>query len=281
MTNDSLKCLLTGFATLIVLGGAADSPAYAQYRPVSARRSATTGQPSENYHVELSANVWGPGPGFVFSSDGVDTPGTPIDAKTNLGIEKKAVYDFRLVIKVAAKHKFRFGYHSMAYTSTRFDGPSTFNGREYPAGAQIDSRLEWTTYRLGYEYDLVSTASGFFGVVLQAKVTRGQLQLSGADVGTELATAKAPIPAIGAIARVYLSPKLSVTAEYEYFQLPSDLVEGTDARYSEIDVYSTYNVSKNIAAQLGYRKATIGVTVTDVHANAKLGGLYAGAVVRF
>ncbi|MCX6539056.1 MAG: YfaZ family outer membrane protein [Acidobacteria bacterium] len=280
MTKCSLKVLLPCLVVILV-AAVTVSPAYAQYRPMPAPGSASASQKGESYHVEISANLWSPDPVFVVSSDSLGVAGTTINAQGDLGIVKKQIYDIRIVLKPATRHKFRFAYLPLAYTSTAaIDATIYFNGRQYPVNAQIASDLQWKTYRFGYEYDFVSTKSGFFGVVLEAKVTQAQIQLNSV-VGNEFAKAQAPIPAIGAIGRVYLAPGFSITGEYTYFKLPSSLVKDTIAHYTEYDFYTTFNVTNNLGAQAGYRKINIGVTVTNVHGSAMLSGPYFGGVVRF
>jgi len=274
--NYLLPCLV-----VVLVAGARVSPAFAQYRPMPAPGSASASQKGESYHVEISVNFWNPDPSFFVSSDGLGVLGTTIDAQGDLGIQTKRVYDLRVVLRPSTRHKFRFAYLPLTYTSTAtLNAKVYFNGREYPTSARIESDLQWKTYRLGYEYDFVSTAAGFFGVVLEAKITQAQIQLKSV-VGNELAKAQVPIPAIGAIARVYLTPGFSVTAEYTYFKLPASLIKDTDAHYTEYDIYTTFNVTNNLGAQAGDRKSDVGVSVTAVHGSATLSGLYFGGVVRF
>jgi hypothetical protein len=286
MTKCSPKCLLPCLVIAILLAGSTTAPAYAQYRPMPAPGAASAGQKGENYHVEISGHAWNPVPSFVVSSDGLGISGTQIDAQADLGIEQKRVYDIRVVLKPAAKHKFRFSYQLMEYTSTAtLNATVYFKGREYPVSALVGSDLQWKTYRMGYEYDFVSNNAGFFGVILEAKATTAQIQIDSA-VGNEFAKAQAPIPAIGAIARVYLAPGFSVTGEYSIFKLPSSILKDVDAHYTEFDVYATYNLTNNIGAQVGYRNIDVGVTVDNVkdstvHGAAKLNGLYFGGVLRF
>ncbi|MEI6669308.1 MAG: hypothetical protein WCP29_14235 [Acidobacteriota bacterium] len=280
MTKCSLNALLPCLA-IAAIGALAGSPAYAQYRPQPALGAASAAQKGENYHVEIGVNLWNPDPNIGVSSDGLGVAGTLIDAQGTLGVQKKQVYDIRVVLKPAARHKFRFSYLPMSYTSTAtLNATVTFNGRSYPINAQVASDLQWNTYRLGYEYDFVSNKAGFFGIVLEAKVTQAQIQLN-SIVGNEFSKAQAPIPAIGAIARVYLAPGISITGEYTYFKLPTSVVKDITGHYTEYDVYSTINVTNNLGAQAGIRKIDVGVSVTNVTGSAAFSGPYFGGVVRF
>jgi hypothetical protein len=282
LLNRMLPCLVI----LIVVAGIAASPANAQYRPLPAPGYGSASQKGENYHVEISANLWNPAPSFVVSSDGLGISGTTIDAQGDLGIQQKRIYDLRVVLRPATHHKFRFAYLPLTYTSTAtLNATVYFNGRQYTAGLPVESDLQWKTYRLGYEYDFVSNHSGFFGILLEAKITQAQIQLD-STIGNELAEAKVPIPAIGVIGRVYLARGLSVTGEYSYFKLPSSLIKDTTAHYTEYDICATYNVTDNFGAQAGYRKIDVAVTVDNVKNSAvqgaaMLNGLYFGGVVRF
>lgn len=278
------KCSLNVLRPCLVMGllaAVTAAPVSAQYRPLPAPGSASTSQKGENYHVEISANYWSPDPLFVVSSDGLNIAGTAISAEGDLGIQKKGNYDIRVVLRPAVRHKFRFEYLPLTYTSTAtLNATVYFNGRQYPISAQVGSDLQWKTYRLGYEYDFVSNKTGFFGVVLEAKITQAQIQLTSV-VGNEFAKAEATIPAIGAIARVYLATGFSVTGEYTYFKLPASLIKDAAGHYTEFDIYTTFNLTNNLGAQAGYRKVNIGVTVSNVFGSAKLNGPYVGGVVRF
>lgn len=281
MTKCSLTRVRPILAILALVAGVGAAPAYAQYRPLPAPGSASAGPKGENFHLEISANLWNPDPSFVASSDGSGIQGTLIDAQGTLGIQKKRIYDFRLVLKPGRRHKFRFAYLPMTYTSTAtLNATVYFKGQRYPVTTPVDSDLQWKTLRAGYEYDFISNNSGFFGIVLEAKLTQTQLQLN-STIGNELAKAQAPIPAIGGIARVYVASGVSITAEYSYFKLPSSLIKDTTAHYTEYDIYATYNLTNNLGVQGGYRKIDIGVAVTNVTGAAKLSGMHFGGVVRF
>lgn len=281
MTTCLLKRPLTCLVITILVAGATVSPAYAQYRPLPAPGSGAASQKGEKYHFEVSFNLWNPVPSFVVASDGLGIGGTTIDAQADLGIQQRQINDFRIVFKPAARHKFRFSYLPMDYISTvTLNATIYFNGRQYPVSAEVGSDLKWKTYRIGYEYDFVSNKAGFFGMILEAKETTAEIQLTSV-VGNELAKAQAPIPAIGFIGRVYPATGFSVTGEYTIFKLPGNVFKDIDAHYTEFDIYATYNFTNNFGAQAGYRRIDVWVTVTNVHGSALLSGPYFGGVARF
>jgi len=281
MTRRSRVCLSCSLLTAAFIAGAA-LPAKAQYRPLPTSGYGTGGGPKgEPYHVEAAFNLWNPTPDFVISSESLGIPGTSISVQADLDIQQEKKFEFRLVLRPAKKHKFRFHYLPLAYeATTTLKADIIFNGIKYALSTQVTSNLEWKTYRIGYEYDIISRAQGFFGIILEAKYTDANFQLK-SPFGIEFARARAPIPALGAIGRVYIARLASITAEFTGFKLPNSIDENYQAHYYDWDVYGTVNVTNNVGAQVGYRSLSLGYVAEQDKGDATLAGLYFGGVVRF
>ncbi len=93
--------------------------------------------------------------------------------------------------------------------------------------------------------------------------------------------ARAPIPALGAIGRVYVAPNISITGEFSGFRLPESIDEDYRAKYYDFDIYGTVNFTDNVGAQAGYRSFDVFYRVEEDEGTLKLKGLYLGGVVRF
>jgi hypothetical protein len=275
------RVLTSVFLAGIVVAGLT-VPAEAQYRPLPSSGYGTATNPKgEPYHVEAAFNLWNPTPDFVISSESLGIPGTDINVRADLGIQQEKKFEVRLVLRPAKKHKFRFHYLPLAYeATTTLTADIIFNGIKYPVSTQVTSNLEWKTYRIGYEYDFISRAQGFFGIILEAKYTDANVQLK-SPFGIEFARARAPIPALGAIGRVYIKKVASITAEFTGFKLPSSIDENYQAHYYDWDVYGTVNVTNNFGAQVGYRSLSLGYVAKTDRGDATLAGLYFGGVARF
>src|SRR6185369_14083873 len=122
---------------------------------------------------------------------------------------------------------------------------------------------------------------GFAGFVIEAKYTDVQILLDASPVATEFARARAPIPAIGGIGRMYIVPNISITGEFTGFKLPKDLVKDTSAHYIDFDLYGTVNFTNNVGAQFGYRTLDVGFVVDEDTGVFKLKGIYFGVVARY
>lgn len=262
----------------LAFGLAAAAPARAQYGAKSASDRAT----GETYHVEIGGYLWNPTPDIVIASESLPgVIGTRIDFVNDLGIEKTRFRQLKLVLRPAKKHKFRLEYTPISYDAIgSINRDVIFNGIRYPISLPVQTNLEWKAYRFAYEWDMIYRDRGFFGLILEAKYTEVQATLQNI-LDTEFVEARAPIPAIGAIGRVYVAPNISVTAEFSGIKLPESINEDYRAKYFDFDLYGTVNFNDHVGAQAGYRSFDVLYKVEGDEGELKLKGLYFGGVVRF
>jgi len=253
-------------------------------RPVSAQyaiRGLSDRATGETYHVEISGNLWGPTPNVLISSESLGIIGNQIDFVTDLGIEKSTFRQLKVALRPATKHKFRFEYTPINYTAEA--NPTrriVFNGVEFPITIPVQTDVNWNAYRFGYEYDFIYRDRGFAGLLLELKYTDIEASLQNI-IGTEFVHARAPIPAIGGIGRVYVVPNISITGEFTAFKLPESIDEDYRARYYDFDIYGTVNFNDHVGAQAGYRSLTVFYSLEDDEGDLKLKGMYFGGTLRF
>ncbi|MFB3852190.1 MAG: hypothetical protein ACE148_00020 [Vicinamibacterales bacterium] len=256
---------------------AAAAPARAQYRGYTGTSSAT----AENYRVEATVGFWNPTPEIFVTSESLGIPGDRIDGVTDLGFVKKRFPDFRLVLRPALKHKFRFSYVPINYRAeATLSRDIVFNGLKYRVGLPVNSELDWKAYRLGYEYDFLYRSRWFVGFILDVKYTDARVDLN-SPVDHEWARAQMPIPALGGIARVFVVPSFSITGEVTGFKLPESIDEDYGGRYIDFDVYGTFNANRNFGVQAGFRSIDVDYRVELDNGAFNLKGLYLAAVARF
>ena len=75
---------------------------------VSSLRRPPTTAVGEDYHIEAAYSWWDAEPSLIVNSESLGILGTDIDLITDLGIEKKRLGMFDLVLRPAKKHRFRF-----------------------------------------------------------------------------------------------------------------------------------------------------------------------------
>jgi hypothetical protein len=268
----------------LVATAAAPPEAAAQYRPMSTSGSGGTGAvKGENYHVEFAANLWSPGPDFVFRSEGLGIPGTEIDLDADLGLSQKQMYELRLVLRPSRRTKFRFHYMPMKYTGdTVLSKDIIFNGILFPIRIPVQTDFTWKAYRGTFEYDVLYHERGYLGFLLEAKYADTVLKLN-SPISNEFVEARAPIPAIGAAGRFYVLPFLSITGEFTYFRLPDSVAQKEDVSLNtfDYDIYGTVNIGNNFGIQAGYRSMDMAFSIDLDSGSVKLKAPYFGGVIRF
>jgi hypothetical protein len=258
-------------------------PAHAQYGVRSSGDRAT----GENYRVEIGGYLWNPNPDIAIRSEALTQArlGSTIDFVEDLGIERSTFKQLKVVLRPGRKHKFRF-----EFTPINYDQPNgtlrrtiVFNGQEFNLALPVATTLKWNAYRFAYEWDMIYRDRGFFGILLEAKYTVVEATLAQNALGLEeFARAKAPIPSIGAIGRVYVAPNISITGELSGFKLPESINEDYKAHYIDFDLYGTVNFNDHAGAQVGYRSFDVFYFIEDEdEGKLTLKGLYFGGVLRF
>ena len=255
------------------------APARAQFQPRKLNDLAT----GETYHIEAAAGFWFPTADLSVSSQSLGIIGSTIDFKKDLGLQDQRFPELHLELRPARSHKFRFQYIPIKYDqSSTLARDIVFNGQRYRLGLPVNSTLDWKAYRVGYEYDFVTVNRGYAGFILDFKYTDVAVNLASPLV-TEFASARAPIPAIGGVGRVYVVPNISITAEVT--GLPEGIVKklskNDTGHYIDVDAYGTLNVTNYVGVQAGYRSFDVGYVVKTDSGSFVLSGLFVGVVARY
>lgn len=246
----------------------------------------------ENFHVELGLMFWKPSPGILIQTGALATLGEPsVDFVREFGIEDKRFTEFRGVIKTGRKHRLRVSRVSMDYNeSTTLQRTIVFGGQTFPVSLPATADLSWQLWRFGYEHDFVAGDRGVIGIITEIKYNKVSALMSAAGFGEELTEVTAPIPTLGAIARVYPHKHFSVTAEFTGFKMLGFIGnwirdglsdDEFEAKMYDFDVYGTLNFGRFAAVQGGYRSVTADYLVDDDAGDLKMKGLYFGGLVRF
>ena len=258
--------------TLLALAAPADAQVFTQ---------ATDLPIGEAYHVEVLGGMWNPTPNLTIASEEFGIAGTDIDFTSDLGIATKRLGELRVRLRPGRKHRFRIDYVPIRYAAqAAVERRLVFRGIAYDIGVTVNSTVTWNTWRLGYEYDIVHRPRGYFGIIVEAKYTEVEASLD-SSLGREFARARGPIPAIGAVIKIYPIRVLGVTAEVTGIRLPEGVDEDYGGQYLDYDIYGTLNFTENIGAQVGYRSIDMSGVFESESVDMKLTGVYVGALLRF
>jgi hypothetical protein len=275
-------CRVYVVLSLLTLGVvAAPVTAAAQYRPAMSMEGDAVG---EDYHIEAAYAWWNAEPSLIINSESLEIVGTDIDLVGDLGIQKKRLGMFDVVLRPARKHKFKFQRTPIRYETDGFpvQREFVFNGQRYRVGLPVTTSVDFTTYRFGYEYDFLYLRRGFLGALMDLKYTNVDVSLASPLI-SEFVTATAPIPTVGVVGRAYPIPNLAINGELTFFRTPSSLQEQLDgnASYTDFDINGTFNFTKNFGAKMGYRRTTVFYDIELDRGDLKFTGLYFGGVVRY
>ncbi len=258
-------------------------PASAQYKPRPLNDPAT----GESYHVEGSVGFWFPSSDLTVASSGSGflsgIGGSSISAQNDLGMpSSQRLPEFELILRPAQRHKLRAQYIPISLEGkTTLNRTIVFNGQAYQVGIPITSTLDWKAARFNYEFDFISNNRGFGGFIIEAKYTDVRVELDAPTFNlAEFASARAPIPALGGIGRVYVVPNISITGELTAFKLPS-IEDKYAGHYVDVDIYGTLNFTNNIGVKGGFRSLNMGYLIKQDTGDFTLNGLYFAAVLRY
>lgn len=235
----------------------------------------------EVYWVEGAFDFWLPSPNMLIQSESLGIVGTQIDAVADLGIERTRFRQLDLILRPGKKHKFYLSHTPIKYeASSEISRRLVFNGIAFQVGLPVETTLQWSAWRFGYEYDFLYMKRGFVGAMFEAKYTDVEINLTSL-VAREYAKATAPVPAIGGIGRAYLAPNVAVTFEVTGIGLPSKIAEDVEASYIEYDLYGTFNINRYVGARVGFRTLDVHYKIDFDQGDFKLKGPYFGVVARF
>ncbi len=234
----------------------------------------------EQYHIEVGTTWWNPSLFGVISSDALQAVGSQIDFSTDLGYEKTRFKDLRFVIRPGKHHRLRAQYTPIEYSAaTSFTRDITFQGTVFPVSVPIESSFTWKVWRVGYEYDFLYRERGFLGVLGEARFIDMTAELTSV-FANELMNAKAVVPAVGLVGRAYVLPDVAINFEVSGFKVPQ--IDGKySGNYLDWDLNGTVNITNNLGAQIGWRKASTFLTIDSDTGNLKFKGMSFGLVLRY
>ena len=233
--------------------------------------------PAEDFNIELAMMFWTPTPELTITSGSFAPVGT-VDFVDAFGLDNERFREFRVTTKASPKHKIRYSSVNFRYNKeTVLEGTITYAGRTFTGGVAAAADIEWRLWRIGYEWDAISSSRGFIGLVTEVGYNKVRAKVE-SSVGSAIAEQKAWVPAIGGIARVYAGEYVSMTGEFTMLKIDRSEYRGTTYN---LDLYGTVHLGRSVGVQVGYRSVQTEYLVDDDEGDLKMKGLYFGGLVRF
>jgi outer membrane protein len=232
--------------------------------------------------VSLKVGVINLSPEGSFAS-GNTTLANPIQDEVDLEDD----LDFGDKSKVMAEAALQLGSFrlSAGYLPLKFDGTAVlgrnirFENLNFPQGATVDGELDVDLYDLALAWHIVNIDDApvrfQFGPELSVKIVDGEVSMENQATGLrEEVSGTAPVPTIGARARVGLGDFVAVIGRVGYLEVSGNSFLDADAQveFSPLPFVGVFG---------GYRHLDLDIDEDDILIDATFAGPYAGAFVRF
>jgi hypothetical protein len=209
--------------------------------------------------------------------------GSSVSAQTDLGMPRKLVEQFSLVIRPGVKHKFRIDYDPASYTSSAsLARPLVFGDQVFVTGTTVATAVDWKTWRFAYEYDFIYRPRVFAGLIVDMRHDDASVALTSSTLAAAT-HAKSTFPDIGGIFRIYPLSDVSLTIQFTGMSLPVRWrpLTGYNGHVTDFDAYATFNFSDNFAIRSGYRSLRVVFAWDAGQDDLTRRGPYVMGVVRF
>ncbi len=243
-----MKSYMQLYAAILLLSSVSQAQADSLHPQLDAKHTIIVGAYWQNADAEFYANV-----------DAQQIPNTKIDLG-DLGMSESdtsvmAEYRYRL------NEKWLFSLGGYIFrTDGSVESKKTFNydGVEFEAGVQLDSKLKMDTYIADILYNVYSTekSSIFIGggfhvanikTELETKVFVGDQERTGASGGDDLL---APLPNLRMQGIYAFSPKWVLTGTVGWLSLNYDDYEGS---FTYLHARLGYNITEHFSVSAGYQ----------------------------
>lgn len=205
--------------------------------------------------------------------------GTRIDMEKDLNLDDSKNITLEAALQLG---NFRL---SAGYMPLRFSGDGVlqrdivFNNTLFEENVQARSDVDIDFYDVGLTWYLINfdnlPVRIQLGPEIAVKVVDADLSLTSPQAGqSERVSVTAPLPTIGARARIALADFLGVAARIGY-------IEYADNSFLDADIQVEFSPVPLFGAFAGYRHFELQIDENDVYLDTQLVGPYAGLFLRF
>jgi hypothetical protein len=221
--------------------------------PAAASAQVPSSPTQENFGIRLEYREFRPTFTGEIQKGFGDEVGTLVDIVDDLGIVDERTFEARGTLQFKQGHKLRLSYTPLSYRgdveSARRD--FTYGETEFRRREPVVTRIKGGFYSAAYEWDFVRGPRGFLGVTLGGKLIDLDATLVAPAQGRrELDSLRGPVPAVGAVTRVYAG-RVSVEGEL------SGMTLGDRGTLFEFDTSVHVHLSDRLAAGGGYRYLSV------------------------
>ncbi len=194
--------------------------------------------------------------------------------------DEETVLQVDATVRMGHYHRLEFGYFELGRNSTTtLNNDLSFGDELFPAGTEVDTRVDARIIRVGYAYSLIRNAQLELGVMAGVHLISLETDIAAGSTSQRVRSrAGTPLPVIGAHASVFLGEKTTLGAKLQFFRTDFDRYEGS-LNYASLDIQ--HRLGKSLGVGLGYNFYGMKLTSRDSDVNGYLKVRHHGPVIFF
>jgi outer membrane protein len=204
------------------------------------------------------------------TADGI--PGFEVDLEDVLGApDEETVLQLDAIWRIGQHHQLEVGYFELVRDGrVTLDDNLAFGDQLFATSTELDSRIDYSSLRLGYTFFLIRDAQKELGVMAGVHFSDFSTDIVAEGTGqTERSRSNTPLPVIGVSGAVYLGDKTTLGARIHIFRTDSDQHEGS-LNHATLDL--EHRLSDGFSVGLGYSYYGMKLSSSDsgLHGNLKI-----------
>ncbi|MBM3252081.1 MAG: hypothetical protein FJZ11_04805 [Candidatus Omnitrophica bacterium] len=183
--------------------------------------------------LQISAGVFLPNFNTDVKLDGDNLAGTTVDFEKLLGLDDQIVTPFiNLMWRINDKHRLDFMYYNLDRDGTlALNNNINFGDETFSVGTEMESSLDMSIYRLGYDYSFVNDGRLEFGVGISTDIIPADFSVKAQGGTSESESAVLFVPTFGVHAAIGVTDKLVVRGKiqglvYDVDNQDGDVING-------------------------------------------------------
>lgn len=227
--------------------------------------------PFEETKLQLQADYWRP---ELAAEVRIGQIGTLLNLKDDLGVTDNNTFRYGLSLRLGERSRLQFSYTSLEYAGdVQLNRTIVFDGRTYSVNTRAVSSLDGHYIAGDLRFGIIRSEGFEFDGIAGVKYADFDALIESPDIGQRaLASLKAPIPIVGAVARIHAGP-VGFSGEF------SGLSIGKRGSLYEFDIRARAYLGRALAAEAGYRRLRIRVDEKSNYGLFKPDGFYFGAAL--
>jgi len=213
------------------------------------------------------------------TADGI--PGFETDIEDILGVsDTETVLQVDGTLRIGHYHRLEIGYFEFGRNSTSvLDEDLEIGDALFPAGTELDTNIDFSSFRAGYAYSLIRNAQLEIAVMagLHLIDVKAKIRADSTDQQVR-SSATTPLPVIGLNASLSLGEKALLSAKLQAFRTDFDRFEGS-LGLASIDIQ--YRLSRNFSVGAGYNYYAMKLSSDKSSVNGYLKVRHQGPVAFF